>query len=64
MVVCIVRGGDDVVEGFEDSRGGLASSIDDGEVSSELVDYNDLVCVETWGVLWKELGVEIEDSSN
>ena len=64
VVVCIVRGRDDVVEGFEDSRGGLGSSTDDGEMSSELVDFNDLVCVETWGGLWKELGVETEDSSN
>lgn len=63
-MVCIVRGGDDLVESFEDSGGGLGSSTDDGKVSSELVDYNDLVRVEAWGGFWKELGVETEDCSD
>ena len=58
MAVRIVRGCDDVVESFEDGRGGLGCSADNGQMSSELVDYNDLVGVEAGGRLWEELGVE------
>ena len=58
MAVRIVRGGDDVVESLEDGRGGLGCSSKDGQMSSELVDYNDLVGVEARGRLWEELGVK------
>ena len=64
VVVCVVRGCYNVLEGFEDGRGGLGCSTDDGQVAGELINYDNFVGVEAGGGLWEELGVETEDSSN
>ena len=64
VVVCVVRGCYSVLKGFKDSRGGLGCSTEDGQVGGELIDYDNFVDVEAGGGLWKELGVETEDSFN